>query len=94
VAVATGRTAAWAEAEKEKIENKNIFSSRVADPDPDSIRSVDPDSGSGSRRAKMTHKSNFFLNFMFLSVGWPLLRAEGFFLNLDVLYGGLGIGKL
>jgi hypothetical protein len=27
--------------------------------DPDSIRSVDPDpeSGSGSRRAKMTHKS-------------------------------------
>ncbi len=32
---------------------------RVADPDPDSIGSVDPDSesGSGSRRAKMTHKS-------------------------------------
>ncbi len=52
-------------------------------------------SGSGSRRAKMTHKSrNFFLKFMFWSVGWPLLRAEGFFCNLDVLYGGLGIGKL
>jgi hypothetical protein len=31
---------------------------------------------------------------MFWSVGWPLLRAEGFFCNLDVLYGGLGIGKL
>jgi hypothetical protein len=31
---------------------------------------------------------------MFFSVGWPLLRAEGFFCNLDVLYGGLGIGKL
>ncbi len=31
---------------------------------------------------------------MFLSVGWPLLRAVGFFCNLDVLYGGLGIGKL
>jgi hypothetical protein len=31
---------------------------------------------------------------MFLSVGWPLLRAEGFFYNLDILYGGLGIGKL
>jgi hypothetical protein len=31
---------------------------------------------------------------MFLSVGWPLLRAEGFFCNLDILYGGLGIGKL
>jgi hypothetical protein len=35
----------------------------VSNPDPDSIRSVDPDlytyseSGSGSRRAKMTHKS-------------------------------------
>ncbi len=50
---------------------------RVADPD--SIGSVDPDSesGSGSRRAKITHKS----------VEWPLLRAEGFFCNLDVLYG-------
>jgi hypothetical protein len=38
---------------------------RVADPDPDSIGSVDPDLesgfGSGSRRAKITHKSrNFF----------------------------------
>ena len=31
---------------------------------------------------------------MFLSVGWPLLRAEDFFYNLDILYGGLGIGKL
>jgi hypothetical protein len=31
---------------------------------------------------------------MFWSVGWPLLRAEGFFYNLDILYGGLGIGKL
>ncbi len=31
---------------------------------------------------------------MFWSVGWPLLRAEGFFCILDILYGGLGIGKL
>ncbi len=31
---------------------------------------------------------------MVWSVGWPLLRAEGFFCNLDILYGGLGIGKL
>ncbi len=40
--------------------------SRVADPD--SIGSVDPDSdsGSGSRRAKMTHKSRKKIkNFMF-----------------------------
>ncbi len=39
-------------------------------PNPDSIGSVDPEpdseSGSGSRRAKMTHKSrNFFSKFMF-----------------------------
>jgi hypothetical protein len=47
----------------------------------------DPDSESGSRRAKITHKSRKkFKNF--------LLRAEGFFSNLDVLYGGIGIGKL
>ncbi len=31
---------------------------------------------------------------MFWSVGWSLLRAEGFFCNLDILYGGLGKGKL
>jgi hypothetical protein len=32
--------------------------------------------------------------FHVLSAGCSLLRAEGFFCNLDVLYGGLGIGKL
>ncbi len=32
--------------------------------------------------------------FMFWNVGWPLLWAVGFFCNLDILYGGLGIGKL
>ncbi len=31
---------------------------------------------------------------MVLSAGCSLLRAEGFFCNLYVLYGGLGIGKL
>ncbi len=31
---------------------------------------------------------------MFWSVGWPLLWAGGFFCNLYILYGGLGIGKL
>ncbi len=51
-------------------------------------------SGSGSRREKWPTKVEFFLKFMFCSVGWSLLRAEGFFCNLDVLYGGLGIGKL
>ncbi len=40
--------------------------------------------GSGSRRAIMTHKSR--------NAGCFLLRAEVFFCNLDVLYGGLGIG--
>jgi hypothetical protein len=61
--------------------------------DPDSIGSLDPDSesGSGSRRAKMTHKnSKKNSKFMFWTVGWLLLRAEGFFCNLDVLR----IGKL
>jgi hypothetical protein len=63
-------------------------------------RSVDQDlyseSGSGSRRAKRTHKSRRKLrNFMFLIAGFSVLRAEGFFCNLyDVLFGGLGIGKL
>ncbi len=56
------------------------------------------ESGSGSRRAKMTHKRDksriFFEKFTFWSDGWPLLRAEGFFCNLDFLYGGLGIGTL
>ncbi len=28
---------------------------------------------------------------MFSSAGCPLLKAEGFFCGLDVLYGGLGI---
>jgi hypothetical protein len=54
---------------------------------PDSIRSVDPDpySESGSRRAKMTQKSRKKLrNSMF----W---NAEGFYCNLEVLYGGPGI---
>jgi hypothetical protein len=31
---------------------------------------------------------------MFLSAGCSVLIAEGFFCNLDVLDGGLGIGKL
>ncbi len=43
--------------------------------DPDSIRSVDSESGSGSRRAKMMTHKNRILNFMF----WVL----------DVLFWGL-----
>jgi hypothetical protein len=39
----------------------------------------------------MTHKSRKSKNPV--SAGCSLLRAEGFFRNLDVLYGGLGIGK-
>jgi hypothetical protein len=31
---------------------------------------------------------------MFLCTGCSLLRAEGFFCSLGVLYGGLGISKL
>ncbi len=80
--------------------NQVIGSGSVRSVDPDSVRSVDPDpfseSGSGSRRAKMTHKRRRkkFRNFMFWSAGCSLLRAEGFFCHLNVFYGGLGIGKL
>ncbi len=64
---------------------------------------LDPDSfgasGSGSvfeiRIRIQEGKSNpqKLRNFMLLRAGCSLLRAEGFFCNLDVLYGGLGIGK-
>ncbi len=49
-------------------------------------------SGSGSGRAKMT-KVEKNLKFHVLKCWMFSLRAEGFFCNLDVLYGGLGIGK-
>jgi hypothetical protein len=49
-------------------------------------------SGSGSRRAKMTHKLKKLRNVMFSSAGCSLLRAEGFSCSLDILYEGLGNG--
>jgi hypothetical protein len=55
------------------------------------------ESGSGSRKANMTHKSRKkFRNFMLRSDGYrySLLRAGGFYCDLGVLNGGLGIGKL
>ncbi len=43
----------------------------------------------------MTHKSRKKLVKVHVLKCWrPLLRAEDFFYNLDILYGGLGIGKL
>jgi hypothetical protein len=49
-------------------------------------------SASGSRRAKITHTNRiFFINFMFFKC-W-MFSFEGLFCSLDVLYGGLGIGK-
>jgi hypothetical protein len=43
----------------------------------------------------MTHKNRKKARiFMVLSTGCSLLRAEGFFCSLGVLYGGLGISKL
>jgi hypothetical protein len=77
----------------ERVDNKSALFARTSVSDPDSIRSVDP----GSKKTKMTHKSRKKLrNFMFWSAGCSLLRAEGFFCNgsLEILYGGLGIGKL
>jgi hypothetical protein len=42
----------------------------------------------------MFHKSRKkIINFMFCSDGCSLLSVESFFCNLDVLHGGLGIGK-
>jgi hypothetical protein len=55
----------------------------------------DLESGSGSRRAKITHKNRKKLrNVKFWSAGCSLLRAKGSSFSLDVLYGGLGISKL
>ena len=52
-------------------------------------------SGSGTRRAKMTHKNRKkYKIFMFWSAGCFLLRVEGFSCSLGVLYGGLWISKL
>ncbi len=51
--------------------------------------------GSGSRRAKMTHKNRKrLINFIFWSASCFLLRSGGFSYRLDVLYVGLGISKL
>jgi hypothetical protein len=59
------------------------------DPDPD------PQTGSGSRRTKITKKNGKkLMNSIFLSCGFSLLRAEGFSCRLDVLLGGLRISKL
>jgi hypothetical protein len=83
--------------------NKGSRYFRVVDPDPDwiriqsglwiriRIRNPDPDPG-GQKWPTKVEKN--LLKFMFWSVGRPLLRAEGFFYNLDILYGGLGIEKL
>ncbi len=69
------------------------------DTDPHLFELLDPDPhsncGSGSRRAKMTHKKRKKSRiFMFLGTGCSLLRAEAFSCSLGVLYGGLGISKL
>jgi hypothetical protein len=49
-------------------------------------------SGSGPRRTNMTHKNRKkLINFIFVSAGCSLLRAEGFSCSLNALYGGLGI---
>ncbi len=76
---------------------------RVSDPDPHgsaliwvawSGSAFISNCGSGSRRAKMTHKNRKkYRIFMFWSAGCFLLRAEGFSCSLGVLYGGLRIRK-
>ncbi len=73
----------------------NTAASRVSDPDPHGSALIwVAGSGSGSRRAKMTHKNRKKHRiFMFWSAGCSLLRAEGFSCRLGVLYGVLGISK-
>ncbi len=60
--------------------------------DPDSIRSVDPDSGAGWEKDPQKLKKKL-RNFIFWSAWCSLWRAEGFSCSLDVLNGGLGISK-
>jgi hypothetical protein len=51
----------------------------------------DPESGSESRRAKMTHKNRKKAKKFYVLKCWMYFsRAEGFSCNLDVHYGGLG----
>ncbi len=72
------------------VQPRLLTAGRVADPD--SIGSVDPDPGGQKSPTKV---EIFFKVHVLKCVGWPLLRSEGSFCNLDVLYGGgLGIGKL
>ncbi len=53
------------------------------------------ESGSGSRREKITHKNRKkLINFFFWSAGCSLLKAEGFSCGLDDLYGRRGISQL
>ncbi len=58
--------------------------------DPDSIGSVDPDPGGQKWPSKV--EKNFKVHV--LKCWMASFRAEGFFCNLNVLNGGLGIGKL
>ncbi len=54
-----------------------------------------PESGSGSRRVKITPKNiKQLFNLIFWSAWCSLLRAEGFSCSLDGLYEGLEISKL
>ncbi len=60
---------------------------RIGFSDPD----LDPASGGQKWPSKIEKKYRIFI---FWSAGCSLLRAEGFFCSLVVLYGGLGISKL
>jgi hypothetical protein len=69
------------------VEKTSLFYSvSDLDPDPDSVRSVDPYpdslSASESRRAKMTYKSIKNLEICVLNCWMFSVRAEGFFCNV------------
>jgi hypothetical protein len=69
------------------------LNSSVVDPGPDSMGSLDPyqdpDSQSGSGRAKWPSKIEKMNKFHFLKC--QMFSFECFSCSLDVLYGGLGI---
>jgi len=74
---------------------------RIRDPDPYwiriqsdhwiRIRNLNTDPDPGGQKWPTEVEQIHVLNW---SVGWPHLWAGGFFSILDILYGGLGIGKL
>ncbi len=96
----SSRSSTWTPTTDSGMSTRRSRSVPISIPDPDSIRSVDPDpysesgSKSGSKRAKMTPKSRKIKKFNVSKCLMFSFNAEGFSCSLDVLYRGLRISKL